>query len=134
MNKKNGFTLIELLVVIAIIGILAVVILAALNSARRSANDVKKAEAVRNAMTAVETYYSVEGSYPATGNDIFQNTDYFTSDPRSGSNPTVESYTIASEEYCILSTDYEAKDGKFAAKNGVADFIEGSGVADCSGL
>lgn len=135
--KNKGFTLIELLVVIAIIGILAVVIISALGQAQKSARDTKRAEAVRNAMTAVLTYESVNGALPVNGDAIFKNTDYFTSDPREGSNPTILSYTVDGTSYCILSTNYEAKKGKFGASDGVANFIAQVGeveVADCTGL
>ena len=125
-NKSRGFTLIELLVVIAIIGILAVVILAALGQARKSANDAKKAETTRNVMTAIETYMSANnGTYPANIAALVPN--YLASDPTSGTPHYVDSVTIdgTNGTYCILSTTYEAKDagtGRFYAQDGSAGY------------
>lgn len=133
MNKK-GFTLIELLVVIAIIGILAVVILAALSQARKAAADAKKKEAVRNAMTAIETYMSVEGSVPANGDAIFTDTDYFSSDPTAGTDPTIDSYTPDGDDsYCVVSTSFETDNNmKFYAQDGVTGECGGDGdVCPC---
>lgn len=66
-NTKNGFTLIELLVVIAIIGILASVVLASLNSARKKSRDARRVADVKQIQLALEMYYdSKGGSYPLT--------------------------------------------------------------------
>jgi prepilin-type N-terminal cleavage/methylation domain-containing protein len=69
-NNQKGFTLIELLVVIAIIGLLASVVLLALNSARQKSRDAKRVADVRQIATALELFYdaSVGGSngYPGT--------------------------------------------------------------------
>lgn len=63
-TKQKGFTLIELLVVIAIIGLLASVVLLALNSARAKSRDAKRAADIRQIMSGLELYFNDCGSYP----------------------------------------------------------------------
>lgn len=63
MKRQKGFTLIELLVVIAIIGILAAIVLVALNSARIKARDAKRAGDLSSLKAAMELYNDDKGSY-----------------------------------------------------------------------
>lgn len=66
--SKKGFTLIELLVVIAIIGVLAAVVLVAINPAERirQANDTGDRSNIGQIVTALEAYATTNsGSYPA---------------------------------------------------------------------
>ena len=63
---KRGFTLIELLVVIAIIGILASIVLASLDSARKKGRDARRIADVKQIQLALELYYDANGVYPAT--------------------------------------------------------------------
>ena len=68
MKKNNsGFTLIELLVVIAIIGLLASVVLVALNGARAKARDAKRVADLNQLDKAFELYFSSYNSYPTIG-------------------------------------------------------------------
>lgn len=67
MGKTKGFTLIELLVVIAIIGILASVILAALNNARVKGRDARRLQDLRQIRIALELYNDKYGTYPIGG-------------------------------------------------------------------
>lgn len=65
-QNQKGFTLIELLVVIAIIGLLASVVLLALNSARAKSRDAKRVADVRQMVSALELYFNDLNSYPAS--------------------------------------------------------------------
>ena len=62
---KRGFTLIELLVVIAIIGILASIVLASLDSARKKGRDARRIADLKQVQLALELYYDANGSYPS---------------------------------------------------------------------
>ncbi|MFH1979046.1 MAG: type II secretion system protein [Patescibacteria group bacterium] len=63
-NRKKGFTLIELLVVIAIIGILASVVLASLNSARKKSRDARRVADIKQIQLALELYFDANSTYP----------------------------------------------------------------------
>jgi prepilin-type N-terminal cleavage/methylation domain-containing protein len=63
-KTKTGFTLIELLVVISIIGLLASVVLVAVNSARRKARNVKRLSDVNQVLKGLELFYNATGYYP----------------------------------------------------------------------
>jgi prepilin-type N-terminal cleavage/methylation domain-containing protein len=65
-KNKSGFTLIELLVVIAIIGLLASVVLLALNSARSKSRDAKRLADIRQFASAMELYFNDQNTYPTT--------------------------------------------------------------------
>ena len=72
---NRGFTLIELLVVIAIIGVLSSVVLASLNSARQKARDAQRVSNLIEIRTALEMYYSDNGSYPNSGGTTWGRTE-----------------------------------------------------------
>lgn len=67
LKNKKGFTLIELLVVIAIIGLLSTLAVVALTSARQKARDSKRVADMKQLQTAMEMFFSANGTYKPTG-------------------------------------------------------------------
>ena len=70
IQDEKGFTLIELLVVILIIGILAAIALPAFLGQRARAQDTEAKSAVREAQTAMETWYTDNQDYQAAEADL----------------------------------------------------------------
>jgi type II secretion system protein G len=69
-EQKRGFTLIELLVVIAIIGLLASIVLASLNSARKKSRDARRVADMKQMQNALELYANDNaGTYPTAAGD-----------------------------------------------------------------
>lgn len=68
MRVSRGFTLIELLITIAILGVLAVVVVVAINPVERSAQgrDTGRIAAVVQIGHAITAYYSQHSTFPAT--------------------------------------------------------------------
>jgi type IV pilus assembly protein PilA len=67
LNGEEGFTLVELLVVILIIGILAAIAIPSFLNQKGKGEDAAAKSSAREAATAVETYYTDNASYGATG-------------------------------------------------------------------
>ncbi len=89
MNRCSGFSLIELLVAIVIISILAAIAVPNYLHMRVRAQTAQAQSELRNAATAMESYYVDYQSYPyTTGESIYENRwmklttpiEYFTTD------------------------------------------------------
>ncbi len=79
-ERDSGFTLIELLVVVIIIGILAAIAIPVFLNQRNSARTASVESDVRNVATLMETAYTQDGAYPASGTNLVTANDAKISD------------------------------------------------------
>ena len=73
VKKEVGFTLIELLVSIGILSILATIAISQYQNYRVRAFDIAAKSDLKNAITAIETYYLDNDTYPANSSDLLAN-------------------------------------------------------------
>lgn len=69
-KSRSGFTLIELLITIVVIGILAAITLVAYNGIQSRAQDAVVYSDMHQFAVAVENFRTINGSYPASENDL----------------------------------------------------------------
>jgi type IV pilus assembly protein PilA len=99
-QDDKGFTLIELLVVVLIIGILAAIALPAFLNQREKAQDSAAKSLVRNAQTAMETYFTDHETYVGASNATLSAIEPALNDPAlvaSGTANDAYSITVTSK-------------------------------------
>lgn len=106
-NDRGGFTLIELLVVIAIIGILASIVLASLNTARKKSRDARRIADLKQIQLALELSFDANQEYPLTLASLATG-GFIPTEPKDPS--TLASYAYAPEKTSAGGTTCVAAD------------------------
>src|SRR6476646_9056370 len=96
VHGEGGFTLIELLVVILIIGILAAIAIPSFLNQKGKGVDASAKSGARTAQTAMETYYTDNGSY--TGADVAKLTAI---EPALNDSPSLTVTGVTSSGYTV---------------------------------
>jgi prepilin-type N-terminal cleavage/methylation domain-containing protein len=108
LNFKKGFTLIELLVVVAIIGILAAIVLTALNSGKGKSNDAKVRSQVGQMTSQAFLFSGTIGTSAVVGTAPAPLAPYLVSDGITGALPagTAASGTLFNATTTSLNSLY----------------------------
>src|SRR5439155_5563101 len=123
-SEEKGYTLIELLVVILIIGILAAIALPSFLAQRGKAQDSEAKSAVRNAQTAIETFFSDNQTYVGATPAILQGIEPALNNANAlaTSGLLVNTYTVSvtsrSSDATVYSIARAAKIGRASSREG----------------
>lgn len=110
-RREEGFTIVELLIVIIVIAILAALVIAAYVGIQQRARDAERQSDVRNIITAVQAYATInDGDYPSCleiSNGTVENVDPEALEPpRNGTFDTAGAVTAESDNYgCVANDD-----------------------------
>ncbi|HUO50136.1 MAG TPA: prepilin-type N-terminal cleavage/methylation domain-containing protein [Candidatus Paceibacterota bacterium] len=120
-GARKGFTLIELLVVIAIIGLLASIILASLDSARKKGRDARRIADMKQLQLALELYFDASSTYPTGSTAITV--------PTAGTSPSAQDIPagLAPAYISSIPTDPTSATGYYYQYEGIT-----SGGGACS--
>jgi type IV pilus assembly protein PilA len=129
-SEEKGFTLIELLVVILIIGILAAIALPSFLSQRGKAQDSEAKSGVRNAQTAMETWFTDNQTYVGAGAAQLQTIEPALNNANglATSNLLVDTYTVSVTSKSSAATVYSINR---AANGAVTRTCDDAGVNGC---
>lgn len=138
---KKGFTMIELVFVIVILGILASLAVPKLAATRDDAEAAKAAVEIKDAITQLTAYYTVNGSFPTdatNGNTKIDGTDVTTldKDKIKGISPTIAEVLGRTNKWtaCIKITPSNGDAGKGANIKIEAKTGNGANSSFCSAV
>ena len=112
MNKKS-FTLVEIMIVVAIIALLAAIAIPNLTRTKVNANNATAQASLKSIAVALENYYSINNSYPASTSLLigaappYLSKDYFTGTH----NGFTYTATLAAYSYSVLTAPISSAQG-----------------------